>query len=613
MRSTLLAVLLFTTAALADDARWHRVVGLLEYLEGDYANALATGDQAELEEQRGFADEVVKQLEAGGEEGAAYLERAKAIQNVIIEGRPATEVTPLCGALAKAIAKDKQLVQAPKRAPSLDDGRKQYEAICATCHGVTGAADTEVAKGLDPPPANFLDAERMATLTPYKVFNTTSFGIPGTGMANFDALPEETRWAQAFHIFTLRQPACDHVPPRVSVQELATSTDVQLAGKYGEKEVACLRRVMPKEDGSSLDVAQKLLDDSLALYAKGDVSGARQAVVDAYLNGLEPVEPLLRARDERLVAQLEQAFTRARVAAQSGQHFEAAVMEVKVLLGKAQQGTDASGFWAVFVAALLILLREGFEAVVVVGALLAVLKKMQATQLAKVVHAGWISSLVLGGAAFVFAHALFAGANREWLETIVALVAVGLLLYAALWLNARANISKHMTEVRGEMTQALASGSSVSLFFIAFSSVGRESLETALFLQGLAADSFEGAVWGAIAGLVALLGLIVMVRTVGFKLPMQTLFKASTIALVVTAVMLIGKGVHGLQELGVLPLQPVPFIKVDAIGVFPDAWSLAAQAVLALGAFVFARNEKKLTARQAINSSRGRPSGGGAR
>ena len=65
MRSMFLAVLLCASAALADDARWHRVVGLLEYLEGDYANALATGDQAELEEQRGFADEVIKQLEAG--------------------------------------------------------------------------------------------------------------------------------------------------------------------------------------------------------------------------------------------------------------------------------------------------------------------------------------------------------------------------------------------------------------------------------------------------------------------------------------------------------------------------------------------------------------------
>ena len=113
------------------------------------------------------------------------------------------------------------------------------------------------------------------------------------------------------------------------MKELATSTDVQLAQKYGEKEVACLRRVLPTEQ-DSLSLAQAMLDDALEKYAKGDLDGARQGVVDAYLNGLEPVEPTLRARDARLVVELETAFTRARLAAQSGKEFEASVVEVKV-------------------------------------------------------------------------------------------------------------------------------------------------------------------------------------------------------------------------------------------------------------------------------------------
>ena len=131
------------------------------------------------------------------------------------------------------------------------------------------------------------------------------------------------RWAQAFHVFTLRQPPCTRAPPSVSLFELATSTDAQLATKYGEPEVACLRRVLPRRAEDTLSIAQAGLDDALALYVKGDVEGARQAVVDAYLNGLEPVEPKLRARDGELVKHLEQAFTRTRLAAQSGEHFEA--------------------------------------------------------------------------------------------------------------------------------------------------------------------------------------------------------------------------------------------------------------------------------------------------
>ena len=555
---------------------WHRVVGLLEYLEGDYAHA--QGDPGELEEQRGLADEAVKQLESMS--APAYLEVARRIQAGITEGRPASEVTPLCGELARTVIREQALVQAPRQVPSLTEGQRHFEATCASCHGVTGAADTEAAKHLDPPPANFQDPVRMAALTPYKVFNTTTFGIQGTGMAGFPSLPEDVRWAQAFHVFTLRQPRCDHLPPPASLAELATSTDTQLAAKFGATEVACLRRVLPRVD--PLAVAQAGLDDALTRYAKGDPEGARQAVVDAYLEGLEPVEPTLRARDPALVGQLEAAFTRARLAAQSGRYFEAEVLQTKVLLEKAQTGTSASSFWSVFFAALFILLREGFEAVIVVGALLAVLQKMHAPEQARVVHAGWVSALFAGALAFLFGQAFFGGANREWLETLVALAAVGLLLYAALWLNARANVSRYMGELRGKMTAAVGAGSTASLFFISFSSAGRESLETALFLQGLAGDSRSGVAWGALAGLGALLGLVVMVRTVGFRLPMKTLFSASTTLLVVTAVMLLGKGMHGLQELGVLPLAPVPFVKLEALGLFPDAWSLGPQLVLAL-------------------------------
>lgn len=581
-----LAALLLTMATLAHAAppteRWHRVVGLLEYVEGDYANALSTGDQAELDEQKGFADEVLKQLEAAGPDGAAYLERAKTLQAEIVSGQPANVVAPNCGALAKAIVLDQSLARAPKKLPSLEQGKAEFAQSCAACHGAEGRADTEVAKSLDPPPANFHDAARMSGLTPYKVFNTTSFGIPGTGMAGFDRLPEDTRWSLAFHVFTLRQPACDHAPREVELSELATSSDAQLAEKYGEREVACLRRVLPTPRTDTPLLAQNGLDDALTRYAQGDLDGARQAVVDAYLVGLEPMEPLLRARDAKLVAELEAAFTRTRLAAQKHEFFESEVLQTKALLQRAQAQKPATNFWSVFITALLILLREGFEAVVVVGALLAVLKKLQATSLARVVHFGWASSLVVGALAFVFGHAFFAGANREWMESLVSLVAVFFLLYAALWLNARANMSKFMGELRGKMTEAIGAGSTFGLFFISFSSVGRESLETALFLQGLAIDSNEGVVWGASAGLVVLLGLVALVSRVGFKLPMKTLFSASTVMLVVTAVMLLGKGLHGLQELGVLPLAPLPFFTVEFLGVFPDAYSLLPQVALSL-------------------------------
>lgn len=560
---------------------WHRVVSLLEYLEGDYGAAIAGHDAAELEEQRGLADEVVKQLARFGAEGAAYRARAEALKAAIERGDEAMTVTAACESLVRDLVRDQHLAQAPRQPPDLAAGAAAFEKACAVCHGLDGRADTEAAKTLTPAPASFHDDARMASMTPYKAFNTLAFGVPGTAMPGFGHLAPDTRWALAFHLFTLRQPPCTHTPPATTLETLATSTDAALAARFGAGEVACLRRALPKPDESTLVLAQRGLDDAIRLSSHGAHDAARQAVVDAYLVGLEPVEPLLRARDPELVAKLEAAFTRTRLAAQSGEGLEAEARATQALLAQARGVKSAGDFWSVFFGALLILLREGFEAVVVVGALLAVLKKLRAAAQAKVVHAGWVSALGAGALAFAFGHALVAGANREWLESVVALATVGMLLYAALWLNARARISQSMSHLRAKMSRALGHDNALGLFVIAFTSVGRESLETALFLEGLATDSVAAVAWGAAAGLGALLVLVAVIRRVGFVLPMKTLFSASTVLLVTTAVVLLGKGLHGLQELGVLGLAPLRFVTVEVLGVYPDAVSLGPQLALA--------------------------------
>jgi high-affinity iron transporter len=85
-----------------------------------------------------------------------------------------------------------------------------------------------------------------------------------------------------------------------------------------------------------------------------------------------------------------------------------------------------------------------------------------------------------------------------------------------------------------------------------------------------------------VVGLVLLIGLVLAVDRLGVRLPMQTLFRVSTIVLLVTAVVLLGKGLHALQEIGALPLRPVRFVRVDFLGVFPDLVSLLPQCALAI-------------------------------
>lgn len=567
-----------------DDAAWHRLVGLIQYLAGDYAGAVKEQNADELAEQRGLIAEAVAAADALGAPAAPYRAELQSLRARIDQATDPDGVTAGCSALAQQILADQQLQRAPRATPDLKRAVTVWGAHCALCHGPNGDAQMPIAATLTPKPVSFHDGERMAALTPYRAFNTATFGVKGTAMAAWPTLAETDRWALAFYAFTFRQPPCDHVPPAASLQELAQSTDAVLAQKYGAQEVACLRRALPEEKlaGGLFGPARGMIAQAQQLYASGAHDAARAMVVDAYLNGVEPVEPTLRARSPEAVQQLENAFTRTRVAADKGERFEEeSAALVKVLEQLENGGLRRGGFWSVFFAALLILLREGFEALVVVGALLAVLKKLNATAQARIVYAAVAAALALGILALAFAQKLLAGANREWMETIVAFFAVGMLLYAALWLNARSNISAFMTELRGQMTSAIGTGSSLGLFTVAFTAVARESFETALFIEGLAGDSADGALWGAAAGLLALTVLVVVIRKVGFVLPMKTLFSASTALLLATAVMVLGKGLHGLQEVGVLGLNPIPFFQLDALGIFPDAVTLVPQAVLA--------------------------------
>ncbi len=587
MLPILLAGLIATTSSPADDATWHRLVGLLQYLHGDYAGAVALKDADELAEQRGLISEAMQAIDSLGQRGAPYRLTVESLRSRINEAKDPDAVSRECHALSQRILEEQNLQLAPRKTPNLKRAAEVWIAHCALCHGPNGDAQTPIAPTMTPRPVNFHDAERMASLTAYRAFNTTTFGIKGTAMVAFPQLSEEDRWAVAFYAFTFRQPPCDHPPPTASLRELAQLTDEALAAIYTQKEVACLRRRLPEETvaGGLFGPARGNIVDAQKLFAAGQTSAARTAVVDAYLLGIEPVEPMLRARDPQAVKRIEQAFTRTRVAADTGVRF---VEESTALLAVLDQietrGMSKSGFWSVFFAALLILLREGFEALVVVGALLAVLKKMNARAQARVVYAAVVAALVLGIVALVFAQTALAGANREWMETIVAFFAVAMLLYAALWLNARSTMSSFMTDLRNQTKLAIGTGGSLGLFTVAFTAVARESFETALFIQGLAGDSADGALWGAGVGLVAVALLVLVIRKVGFVLPMKTLFSASTAILLATAVMVLGKGLHGLQEVGVLGLNPVPFVELSVLGIYADAGTLIPQLVLGCAA-----------------------------
>jgi high-affinity iron transporter len=592
LRAVLVVVVLLavSTAAQADSGPWHRLIGILQYLEADYPGAVESQSAFELAEQRSFISEAIDAAAELGPAGTPFAARLRQLQTRIEQSADPQGVSRDCGQLVEELVVAGGLSRSPRSPPDLEKGEALFGTHCAACHGAKGDGQVEIAATMNPPPANFLNPEVADGLTAYKAYNTTGFGVVGTGMPSFaGVLTEDERWALAFFVLTLPQPPCRGEPAPASLEQRATLTNPQLAKVFGDDAVACLRRKVPPIDSErALLAARASVERALEKTAAGDLTGARQALLDGYLDGFEPLEPLLSSRDPKLVQQIEQRFLAGRIAAERG-HSGAVADEGRALLALLDQARSSSAgkFWTVFLTALGILLREGFEALVVITALLAVLKKMKAEAQARVVHAGWISAVFAGALAFALARQLIGGAEREWIEGTLALAAVAMLLYAALWLNARSNMRKFMGELRGKMQGALGSGSSLGLFVVAFSAMLRESLETALFLQGLAIDSGSGAALGALAGSVLMLGFAVAVNQVGYKLPMKTLFNVSTGVLVATAVMLLGKGIHALQEAGVFPLHPIAMVRFDLLGIFPDAYSFFPQVALALAPLVW--------------------------
>ncbi len=587
MRTLVVTLLLLASASgvraestEAPSASWQRAVGLLQYLSSDYPAAVASGNAAELAEQRGLVTDAQRTLEELGPPGMPFRGRLAAVAARVAQGSDADGVARDCRALVDELAQVGGLRRSPRTPPDMLQGAHLFQEGCALCHGPDGSGQTATALQLDPRPADLHSAERMDTYTPYRAFNVLALGVEGTAMPAYPTLSEGERWALSFYLMTLRQPACTHSPPRTSLDVLANATDAELAQTFGAAEVACLRRVPPRADeNQALAATLAGINRARRLGASGDFPGARQELLDTYLQAFEPVEPALRARHPALVQRFEDGLLRARVYAEHRDpRFLSEAQSLRSLLEDAAHSQHSTPETAtVFWLALLVVVREGFEVVIVIAALLAVLKKMGQLDKARLVHAGWLSALVAGAACFLFGRQLLAGVNRELLEGVAGLLASAMLVYAALWLNAKSNLRRYMGELRGKMQGALGRSSGFGLFAISFTALFRESFETAIFLEGLSIDSPRGVLLGAGVGLVVMAVLVLLIRRVGYVLPMRPLFTVSTFVLYGTAVALLGQGLHAFQEIGLLPLLPVRGPRLDILGVFPDALTLLSQ------------------------------------
>src|SRR6185436_9122388 len=248
------------------------------------------------------------------------------------------------------------------------------------------------------------------------------------------------------------------------------------------------------------------IEEAVAAYRQGDRAGALRIAVIAYVEGYELVERPLANADEKLMREGERDMMALRDLIRSEAPLaavEAQAQRAAATLERAREKLDAGTLSpeTIFTSSLVILLREGLEALLVVAAIVAFLIKANRRDALVWVHAGWIGAIVLGFATWAVASYVIdvSGAHREITEGVTGLIAAAMLVYVGYWLHGRSSTRAWQSFIRESVGTALASRTLWAMAGVSFLAVYREMFETVLFYQALWAQAGETG-HGALAG-----------------------------------------------------------------------------------------------------------------
>ena len=573
-----------------------------------------------------------------------------ALRAMLDRAAPPDSVTARAGLLVQHIATvvGGGLETFPARPPSLARGAAVYQEQCTQCHGPTGRGDGPKAKQLQgPPPASLADRDAMSTVAPLDVYRKLTLGVAGTAMPQFEeTLSPGDRWAVATYVATLR---ADDVMVREGEGLYATTCaschgatgggdgplaatlsvrpptlrDLAVQGRFTDREleqlllqgrpgtampgfartlnpgdaakIVAFLRVLPTAErqkyqtspaAATFSVVRRQLDSGVALRSD-------KITFDAYLT-FEQVETDVRVKNPVLANELEQAFTllRARAAAGAGPD-ELATIHARLLadLERAERlVADQSSGAGLFVQSFVLLLREGFEAILIVAALMAFLAKAGAVERRRHVARGAWAAVAASAATAVVIELLFeiTPGQREALEGGTMLLATAVLFYVSYWLLSKIEVAKWNAFVKGRMEDALSTGSGFALSSVAFLAVYREGFETILFYKALLSSAgstspagVAGVMAGIAAGGLALVIVYVAITRFGMKVPLKPFFAVTSAMLYYMAFVFAGKGIADLQESGLVRVSVVRWApRIPVLGIYPTVQSLALQLLL---------------------------------
>lgn len=186
-----------------------RILSLVDYIGGDYKNAVQDGriiNEEEYTEMVEFSSDAMilyENLESKSGQRSQIGTDLIHLESKIKTRSPVNEIELLSKDIKDKLISEYGIVPYPQNKPSYASGRELYKRNCSQCHGLFGSGDGPLASNFNPPPSSFNDFSTTGSLSPFKVFNTMGFGIEDTAMPSFPMLSEEEKWNIAFYTMSL--------------------------------------------------------------------------------------------------------------------------------------------------------------------------------------------------------------------------------------------------------------------------------------------------------------------------------------------------------------------------------------------------------------------------
>jgi len=354
------------------------------------------------------------------------------------------------------------------------------------------------------------------------------------------------------------------------------------------------------EDDAATDFAPVVANikakiaDAIKLYTGKDVDKAMSDAQDIYFDEFEGsgMENKIGAIDVALKTEIERNFGEIVALMKAGAD-EAKLQTVakalrdnlEIALEKsANTGSPESLLFFAFT----IILREGFEALIIVAAVVAYLVKTGNQNRMGIVYSSLSVAVVLSFVMAWVMNLLFenAGQYREVMEGAVMLVAVSLLFYVGFWLLSNAGAKKWNEYIKTHVSESISAGSAKALWWTVFLAVFREGAETVLFYQALFFEAKNAEGYGAIgagfaAGLIILLIVFFVFKKFSIKIPIKPFFLVTSAIIFYMSIVFVGKGLMEFVEGKIfVPTKIEGFPTIELLGIYPYYESLIPQAIM---------------------------------